>query len=80
MTPKVDDSVIAAGLVFKEDGRLRAEYRYKGVLIDEQRILRLEVCTRIHPSSCFPFVWLFLNQRVAEAPHPSQDTCTVSGA
>ena len=56
MTLKVDDSVLAAGSVFKDDVRsslpyvevvTRAEYRYEGVLIDEERILGLKVCPRI---------------------------------
>jgi hypothetical protein len=54
MTLKVDDSVLAAGTVFNDDVRsslpyvevvTRAEYRYDGVLIDEERILGLKVCT-----------------------------------
>jgi hypothetical protein len=53
---KVDDSVLAAGSVFKDDVRsslpyveivTREEYRYEGVLIDEERILGLKVCRRI---------------------------------
>jgi hypothetical protein len=53
---KVDDSVLAAGSVFKHDVRsslpyveivTREEYRYEGVLIDEERILGLKVCRRI---------------------------------
>ena len=57
MTLKVNDSVIAAGSVFKEDVRsslpyveivTRAEYHYAGVLIDEERILGLKVCPRNH--------------------------------
>lgn len=53
MTLKVEDSVLAAGSVFKEDVRsslpyveivTQAEYRYEGVLIDEERILGLKVC------------------------------------
>lgn len=56
MTVKVDDSVLAAGSVFKDDVRsslpyvevvTRTEYFYEGVLIDEERILGLKVCTRI---------------------------------
>jgi hypothetical protein len=56
MTLKVDDSVLAAGSVFKDDVRsslpyvevvTRAEYRYEGILIDEERILGLKVCPRI---------------------------------
>ena len=70
MTLKVDDSVIAAESVFKEDVRsslpyveivTRRKYRYEGVLIDEERILKLKLCPRNHPSSFFPFVWLFSN-------------------
>ena len=65
MTLRVDDSVISAGSVFKEDVRsslayvevvTRAEYRYEGVLIDEERILGLKVCPC--SSSCFRFIWL----------------------
>ena len=50
MTLKVDDNVIAAGSVFKDDVRSSlpyveivtlADYRYEGVLIDEERILGL---------------------------------------
>ena len=53
MTLKVEDSVLGAGSVFKEDVRsslpyieivTQAEYRYEGVLIDEERILGLKVC------------------------------------
>jgi hypothetical protein len=53
MTLKVEDSVLTAGSVFKEDVRsslpyveivTRAEYRYEGVLIDEERILGLKAC------------------------------------
>jgi hypothetical protein len=52
MTLKVEDSVLDAGSVFKGDVRsslpyvetvTRAEYRYEGVLIDEERILGLKV-------------------------------------
>jgi hypothetical protein len=52
----VDGSVIAAGSVFKDDVRSSlpyvevvtlAEYRYEGVLIDEERILGLKVSPRI---------------------------------
>jgi len=51
MTLKVEDSVLLAGSVFKEDVRsslpyvevmTQAEYRYEGVLIDEERILGLK--------------------------------------
>ncbi|KAH9980743.1 hypothetical protein BJV74DRAFT_778968 [Russula compacta] len=51
MTLKVEESVLAAGFVFKEDVRsalpyvevvTRAEYSYEGVLIDEERILGLK--------------------------------------
>jgi hypothetical protein len=53
MAVKVEESVLNAGSVFKEDVRsslpyveivTRAEYRYEGVLIDEERILGLKVC------------------------------------
>jgi len=53
MTLKVEDSVLIAGSVFKEDVRsslpyveivTQTEYRYEGVLIDEERILGLKVC------------------------------------
>jgi len=56
MTLKVNDSVLAAGSVFKDDVRSSlpyvevvtlAEYCYEGVLIDEERILGLKVCPRI---------------------------------
>ena len=56
MTLKVDDSVLTAGSVFKDDVRsslpyvevvTRAEYHCKGVLIDEERILGLKVCPKI---------------------------------
>ena len=56
MTLKVDDTVIAAGSVFKDDVRSSlpyveivtlAEYRYDGVMIDEERILGLKVCSGI---------------------------------
>ena len=56
MTLKVDDNVIAAGSVFKDDVRSSlpyveivtlAEYRYDGVMIDEERILGLKVCPEI---------------------------------
>ena len=56
MTLKVDDSVLAAGSMFKDDVRLslpyvevvtRAEYPYQVVIIDEERILGLKVCPRI---------------------------------
>ena len=52
MTLKVDDNVITAGSVFKDDVRSSlpyveivtlADYRYEGVLIDEERILGLKV-------------------------------------
>ncbi|KAI0285743.1 hypothetical protein BC826DRAFT_1050602 [Russula brevipes] len=51
MAVKVEESVLSAGSVFKEDVRsslpyveivTRAEYRYEGVLIDEERILGLK--------------------------------------
>ncbi|KAF8492164.1 hypothetical protein F5888DRAFT_1731372 [Russula emetica] len=51
MTLKVDDSVLVAGSVFKDDVRsslpyveivTREEYHYEGVLIDEERILGLK--------------------------------------
>ncbi len=56
MMLKVEDSVLDAESVFKDDVRsslpyveivTRAEYRYEGVLIDEERILGLKVRTRI---------------------------------
>jgi hypothetical protein len=56
MTLKVDDSVLAAGSVFKDDVRsslpyvevmTRAEYRYLGVFIDEERIVGLKVCSEV---------------------------------
>jgi hypothetical protein len=56
MTLKVDDSVFAAGSVFKNEVRsslpyvevvTREKYHYGGVLIDEERILGLKVCPRI---------------------------------
>ena len=56
MMLKVEDSVIDAGSVFTDDVRsslpyvevtTRAEYRYEGVLIDEERILGLKVCPRM---------------------------------
>jgi hypothetical protein len=56
MTLKVDNSVLVAGSVFKDDVRsslpyveivTREEYHYEGVLIDEERILGLKVCPRI---------------------------------
>ena len=52
MMLKVEDSVLDAGSVFKDDVRsslpyvevvTRAEYQYEGVLIDEERILGLKV-------------------------------------
>jgi len=52
MTLKVEDSVLVAGSVFKEDVQsslpyvetmTRAEYHYEGALIDEERILGLKV-------------------------------------
>jgi hypothetical protein len=55
MALKVEDSVLDAGSLFKDDVRsslpyveivTRAEYRYEGVLIDEERILGLKVCPR----------------------------------
>ena len=56
MTLKVDDNVIAAGSVFEDDVRsslpyvevvTQAEYRYDGVIIDEERILGMKVCPGI---------------------------------
>ena len=56
MTLKVDDNVIAAGSVFQDDVRSSlpyvevvtlAEYRYDGVMIDEERILGMKVCPGI---------------------------------
>lgn len=52
MTLKVEESVVLAGSVFVEDVRsslpyvevaTQAEYRYEGVLVDEERILGLKV-------------------------------------
>ena len=77
MTLKVDDSVIAAGSVFKEDVRsslpyveivTREEYLYKGVLIDEERILGLKVCPQNHSSSCLRFVWLLSFRFLTDLP------------
>ncbi|KAI0287388.1 hypothetical protein BC826DRAFT_1045106 [Russula brevipes] len=51
MAVKVEESVLSAGSVFKEDVRsslpyveivTRAEYRYEGVLMDEERILGMK--------------------------------------
>jgi hypothetical protein len=62
MTLKVEDSVLYAGSVFKDDVRsslpyveivTRAEYRYEGVLIDEERILGLKVWPQ-KPQSSLP--------------------------
>ena len=56
MTLNVDDSVLTAGSVFKDDVRsslphvevmTRAEYRYLGVFIDEERIVGLKVCPKV---------------------------------
>ena len=56
MTLKVNDNVIAAGSVFEDDVRSSLpyveivtlkEYRYHGVMIDEERILGLKVCPGI---------------------------------
>ena len=69
MALKVDDSVLPAGNVFKDDVRsslpyveivTRAEYHYQGVLIDEERILGLKVRPHNFSSSvvAFWFVWL----------------------
>ena len=52
---KVDDSVLAAGSMFKDDVRsslpyvevVTAEYRYRDVPTGEGRNLRLKVCSRI---------------------------------
>ena len=62
MTLKAEDSVISAGSVFKEDVRsslpyieivTQAEYRYVGVLIDDERILGMKVRSlRIFMSLC----------------------------
>lgn len=55
MTLKVEESVLLAGSVFEEDVRsslpyvevvTQAEYRYEGVLVDEERILGLKVRAR----------------------------------
>lgn len=67
MKLKVEESVVDAGSVFKDDVRsslpyvevvTRAEYRYEGVLIDEERILGLKVCPRNLKS--FVSCWLLL--------------------
>jgi hypothetical protein len=53
MSLKVEDTVIAARSIFKEDIRsslpyveivTKTDYEYGGVLIDEERILGLKVC------------------------------------
>jgi hypothetical protein len=53
LTLKVEDTVLLAGSVFKEDVRsslpyveivTQEQYSYEGVLIDEERILGLKVC------------------------------------
>ena len=53
MTLKVEDTLLTAGSVFKEDVQsslpyvevvTQTEYHYGGVMIDDQRILGLEVC------------------------------------
>jgi hypothetical protein len=68
MTLKVDDSVLAAGSVFKDDVRsslpyvevmTRAEYRYQGVLIDEESVLGLKVCSQKNCSSSLFFRFWF---------------------
>ena len=56
MTLKVEDTVLAAGAVFKEEVRsslpyveivTQDEYHYGSVMIDDERILGFEVCFRI---------------------------------
>jgi len=53
MTLKVEDTLLAAGSIFKEDVRsslpyvenvTQNEYHYGGIMIDNERILGLEVC------------------------------------
>ena len=64
---KVDESVLDAGSVFKDDVRSSlpyvevvtlAEYRYQGVFMDEERILGLKVCPRNFIRFFFQFVGL----------------------
>jgi len=59
MTLNVEDSVLTAGFIFKEDVRsslpyvevvTQDEYHYNGVMIDDQRILGLKVS--LGSSSC----------------------------
>ena len=68
MTLKVENNVLPAGSVFKDDVRsslpyvevmTRAEYRYEGVLIDEERILGLKVCPQKNCSSSLFFRFWF---------------------
>lgn len=56
MTLNVEDSVLAAGSIFKEDVRTslpyieimtQGEYDYQGVVIDDERILGLKVCFEV---------------------------------
>jgi hypothetical protein len=76
MMLKMDDSVLAAGSVFKDDVRsslpyveivTREEYRYEGVLIDEERILGLKVCPRIvlRVFSCLLVIEFLFSYRLA---------------
>ena len=76
MTLKVDDSVLAAGSVFKDDVRsslpyveivTQEEYCYEGVLIDEERILGLKVCPRtvLRVVSCSLLLKFSLSYRLA---------------
>jgi len=55
MTLKVEDTLLSAGSIFEEDVRsslpyveivTRNEYHYGGVMIDDERILGLEVCSQ----------------------------------
>ena len=72
MTLKVEDSVLVAGSVFKEDVRsslpyvetvTRTEYYYEGVLIDEERILGLKVGSEmLAPESVLSFHFLQTSQ------------------
>jgi hypothetical protein len=76
---KVEESVLVAGNVFKEDVRsslpyveivTRAEYRYEGILIDEERILGLKVCAgfsfRCRPRSLLILIFCFFAHRLAK--------------
>ena len=60
-TVKVEEDVVPAGSMFREDVRsalpyietvVHTRYRYEGVLIDEERILRLEVRSLPFVSPC----------------------------